>query len=123
MMTKPIDVDAYIAGFPEETQKILQQIRAIIREVAPDADELISYGMPAYKLKGPLVYFAAYKNHIGFYPTPSGVTPFEKELSIYKRAKGSAQFPLNKPMPLELITKIVQFRVEENLEKAKIGRQ
>ena len=119
MMTKPIDVDAYIAGFPEETQKILQQIRAIIREVAPDADELISYGMPAYKLKGPLVYFAAYKNHIGFYPTPSGVTPFEKELSIYKRAKGSAQFPLNKPMPLELITKIVQFRVEENLEKAK----
>ena len=119
MMTKPIDVDAYIADFPEETQKILQQIRAIIREVAPEADELISYGMPAYKLKGPLVYFAAYKNHIGFYPTPSGVP----QLSIYKRAKGSAQFPLNKPMPLELITKIVQFRVEENLEKAKIGRQ
>ncbi len=99
-MKKPIDIDEYISSFPKETQKILEQLRVTIKGVAPHADEVISYGMPAFKLNGMLVYFAAYTNHIGFYPTPSGIAAFKKELSIYKGAKGSVQFQLDKSLPL-----------------------
>ncbi|HEY4156360.1 MAG TPA: DUF1801 domain-containing protein [Puia sp.] len=113
-------VDQYIAGFPKETQKLLQEIRMTIRQVAPDAEEGISYQMPAYKDHGILVYFAGYKNHIGFYPTASGIAAFRKELSAYKGAKGSVQFPLDKPLPLALISKILAFRLKENLKKAEI---
>ncbi|MES2448371.1 MAG: DUF1801 domain-containing protein [Bacteroidota bacterium] len=108
-------IDEYILGFPIPTQEILKQIRATIKIAAPGAEECISYAMPAFKLNGkPLVYFAGYKNHIGFYATPTGHEAFEKELSIYKQGKGSVQFPINKPMPLDLITRITKFRVEEN---------
>lgn len=121
--TKPIDVDSYIADFPKDTQKMLEQLRATIMKAAPDAEEVISYQMPAYKYHGMLVYFAGYKNHIGFYPTSSGIAKFKKELSVYKGAKGSAQFPLDKPLPLQLITKIVTFRVKENLSiKSKVKK-
>lgn len=109
---KPTSVDAYIAGFPKETQALLEQVRQTIKKTAPDAEEMISYQMPAYKYKGkPLVYFAGYKNHIGFYATPTGHKAFEKELSNYKQGKGSVQFPLDKPMPLDLIARIVKFRL------------
>ncbi|WP_304067405.1 iron chaperone [Pedobacter glucosidilyticus] len=108
-------VDVYIAQFPEVIQHQLKQIRELIKKLAPDAVESISYGMPAYKLhKKPLVYFAAFKNHIGFYATPSGHTAFADELAAYKQGKGSVQFPLNQPIPYALIEKIVAFRVEEN---------
>ncbi len=118
-MTKPIDIDQYISGFPEEVQKILEEFRMTIKKAAPEAEEVISYGMPAFKLNGMIVYFAGYKKHIGFYPTASGIETFKKELSIYKGAKGSVQFPLDKPLPSGLITRIVKFRVTENLQKAK----
>lgn len=114
----PKTIDAYIAEFPEATQAILQEIRAAIQAAAPAAEEAISYQMPTFKLKGNLVHFAAYKNHIGFYPVPTGIEAFKKELSIYKGGKGSVQFPIDQPMPLELIKKIVDFRVAENLAKA-----
>jgi uncharacterized protein YdhG (YjbR/CyaY superfamily) len=114
----PKTIDAYIAEFPEATQAILQEIRATIQAAAPAAEEAISYQMPTFKLKGNLVHFAAYKNHIGFYPVPTGIEAFKKELSIYKGGKGSVQFPIDQPMPLELIKKIVDFRVAENLAKA-----
>ncbi|MBA2421832.1 MAG: DUF1801 domain-containing protein, partial [Chitinophagales bacterium] len=94
--------------------------RVIIRKAAPKAEETINYAMPTFTLNGNLVHFAAYKNHIGFYPTPSGIDAFKKELSLYKGAKGSVQFPIDKPLPWALITKIVKFRVKENLEKAVI---
>ena len=112
-------MDEYIAGFPKDVQAILKKIRATIREAAPDAEEKIGYQMPAFTLKGNLVYFAAFKNHIGFYPIPTGIKKFEKELSVYKMGKGSVQFPLDKPIPYSLISKIVKFRVNENLKKAK----
>lgn len=111
------DVDTYIASFAEGIQNLLEQIRTRIRQTAPEAKETISYGMPTYVLNGNLVHFAAFKNHIGFYPSPSGIEQFKEELSAYKGAKGSVQFPLDKPMPLDLITKIVKFRVKENMEK------
>ncbi|MET3876260.1 DUF1801 domain-containing protein [Chitinophaga sp. OAE865] len=114
-------IDQYIAGFPEETQALLQQIRAAIRAVAPDAGEKISYGIPTFTLNGNLVHFGGYKQHIGFYPTSSGIKAFEKELSVYKGSKGAVQFPLDKPLPIALIKKIVKFRVEES--KAKNTRQ
>jgi uncharacterized protein YdhG (YjbR/CyaY superfamily) len=108
-------VDDYIASFPPEIQSLLQQIRAVIREAAPDATEGIAYQMPAYKLnKKPLVYFAAFPKHIGFYATPTGHEAFAKELSAYKQGKGSVQFPLDGPMPYELIRRITVFRAEEN---------
>ncbi|MEN6313483.1 MAG: DUF1801 domain-containing protein [Clostridiaceae bacterium] len=110
-------IDEYIKDFPPETQKKLEQIRTIIKEAAPDAKEKISYQMPAFTLNGNLVYFAAFKNHIGFYPTPSGIEAFKDELKAYKNAKGSVQFPLDKPLPVELISRIVKYRVEENLKK------
>jgi len=113
-----ISIDEYIATFPEEIQKILEELRATIKASAPDAEEKISYQMPTFALKGNLVHFAAFKNHIGFYPTPSGIRSFKKELSIYECAKGSVQFPIDKPIPLKLIGKIVKFRVAENLKIA-----
>ena len=116
-MKKPTNIDEYISGFPKETQKILEQLRATIKKTAPNAEEVISYATPAFKLNGMLVWFAAYSNHIGFYPRGSGVEAFKKELSIYKSAKGSVQFPLDKALPWALITKIVKFRVAENLLK------
>jgi uncharacterized protein YdhG (YjbR/CyaY superfamily) len=115
--TKFKDIDSYIASFPEETTALLKQIRTTIRKAAPEAKETISYGMPTFTLKGNLVHFAAFKNHIGFYPTPSGIEAFKKELSVYEGAKGSVQFPLAKPIPFDLISKIVEFRVNENLKK------
>ncbi len=115
----PQSIDEYIAGFPPDVQKILEKVRATIRNAAPDAQEKISYKMPTFTLNGNLVYFAAFKNHIGFYPIPTGIKKFEKELSVYEQGKGSVQFPLDKPIPYDLITKIVKFRVKENLEKAK----
>lgn len=118
-MNKSNEIDLYIAGFPVETQVILENIRETIKKAAPDAEEVISYKMPAYKLKGILVYFAAYKNHIGFYPTGRGIEAFKNELTKYKWSKGTIQFPLNKPIPFGLITKIVKFRVKENLQKVK----
>ncbi len=116
--TAPKDIDEYIAGFPNEVQEMLEKIRLTISKAAPDAAEAISYQMPTFKLNGNLVHFAAYKNHIGFYPTPSGIQAFKEELSVYAGAKGSVQFPLNQPIPFALIGKIVKFRVKENLERA-----
>lgn len=116
---KPDNVDQYIANFPEETQVLLQQVRETIKEAAPEAEECISYSMPAYKLHGILVYFAGYKNHIGFYSLPAGNKAFQKELSVYKTGKGSIQFPIDQAMPLSLISQMVKFRVAENLEKLK----
>jgi uncharacterized protein YdhG (YjbR/CyaY superfamily) len=114
----PKTIDDYIAGFPGDVQEILQQIRLTIRQAAPDAEEKISYQMPAFTLKGNLVYFGAFKNHIGFYPIPSGIEEFKEELSVYEQGKGSVQFPLDKPIPYDLISRIVKFRVRENLAKA-----
>ena len=111
-------IDEYIATFPEEIQKILQELRATIKACAPDAKEKISYQMPTFDLKGNLVHFAAFKNHIGLYPTPSGTEAFKRELSSYQGAKGSIKFPIDKPLPMDLIRKIVKFRVAENLAKA-----
>ncbi|MDQ6764234.1 MAG: DUF1801 domain-containing protein [Bacteroidota bacterium] len=117
---KATNVDEYIKAFPKETQTILKQVRQTITKAAPAADESVSYAMPAYKLNGKsLIYFAGYENHIGLYATPSGHKAFEKELAKYKQGKGSVQFPLNEPMPLDLITKIVKFRAEGNTEKQK----
>lgn len=111
-------IDEYIAGFPPDIQKILEQVRATVKKSAPKAEETISYGMPAFKQNGHLVYFAAFKSHIGFYPIPSGMEQFKAELAGYKTGKGSVQFPLDQPMPLTLISKIVKFRVEENEKKS-----
>lgn len=114
---KATTIDEYIADFPADVQQILQQIRATIKEAAPGAGEKISYGMPTFTLKGNLIHFAAFKNHIGLYPTPNGIEEFKEELSAYKGAKGSVQFPIDKPMPLALITRIVKFRVKKSVEK------
>jgi uncharacterized protein YdhG (YjbR/CyaY superfamily) len=111
------DIDSYIAEQVPDVRARLEQIRQAIKTTAPKAEEVISYGMPAFKFHGMLVYFAAFKNHIGFYALPSGNEAFQKELSAYKQGKGSIQFPLDKPVPLALIKKIVKFRVKENLEK------
>ena len=120
----PNTVEEYILDFSDEVQSLLNQVRSTIKRGAPDAEESISYGMPAYKTHGrPLVYFAAFKNHIGFYATPTGHSEFAKELSKYKQGKGSVQYPINQPMPLELIFQIVEFRVVENMEKAKAKKK
>ena len=112
------EIDKYIEGFPKETQFILEQVRETIQKAAPEAEESINYGIPTFLLKGNLVHFAAFKNHIGFYPAPSGIKALRQELSVYKGAKGSVQFPIDKPIPFNLISKIVKFRVLENVEKA-----
>ena len=118
MKTPPKDIDEYIANFPEDIQGILEQLRAAIREAAPEAEETISYQIPTFTLKGNLVHFAAYKKHIGFYPASSGIEKFKNELSAYEGAKGSVKFPLDKPIPFDLISEIVTFRVKDNLERA-----
>jgi len=110
-------VNEYLAIFPPATRKMLKDLRAAIKKAAPDAEEVISYNMPAYKLKGVLVYFAGYKNHIGFYPTGSAVTAFAKEIKAYKSSKGTVQLPIDEKLPIALITRMVKFRVKENLEK------
>jgi uncharacterized protein YdhG (YjbR/CyaY superfamily) len=114
------NVDEYIATFPKELKHLLEGIRKAIKEAAPDAEETISYRMPAYRQNGILVYFAGFKNHIGFYALPTGHQTFKKELSVYKTGKGSVQFPLDNPLPLTLIKKIVKFRVKENIEGVKM---
>jgi len=111
-------IDEYIAQFPSEVQVKLQKLREVIIEAAPGAEEKISYQMPAFVLKGNLVYFAAYKNHIGFYPTSSGIQAFQDELSQYKGGKGTVQFPIDEPLPFELLSRIVKFRVADNIKKA-----
>jgi uncharacterized protein YdhG (YjbR/CyaY superfamily) len=116
---KPKTIDEYIAGFPEETQVILEQVRATIKKAAPDAKETISYAIPTFTLNGNLVHFAAFKTHIGFYSTPSGTDAFQEELSKYKTGRGSVQFPIDDPMPVDLISRIVAYRVKENLLKAR----
>jgi uncharacterized protein YdhG (YjbR/CyaY superfamily) len=116
-------IDEYIAGFPKDIQKKLEDIRATIRKAAPNAEEAIKYAMPTFVLNGNLVHFAAFKNHIGFYPTPSGIESFKKELSVYKGAKGSVQFPLDQPLPLALITRIVKYRITKNAELAKAKKK
>lgn len=115
---KLTNIDDYIAGFPKEIQGILEKVRKTIGSAAPGAQETISYQIPTFTLNGNLVHFAAFKNHIGFYPTPTGIAKFKKQLSAYEGAKGSVQFPLNQPIPYALITRIVKFRVKENLERA-----
>jgi len=109
-------IDEYIAQFPEDVQKKLKELRKVIKASAPDAEERISYQMPAFKSNGNLVYFAAYEKHIGFYPTSSGIKAFEHELSVYEVSKGTVRFPIDKPLPMELISKIVKFRVDEDLK-------
>lgn len=117
---KPDNVDMYINGFSTNIQKLLKQLRAIIVKAAPEAEEVLSYHMPAYKYHGTLLYIAAHTHHIGFYPMPSAIKFFKEELSVYKTAKGSVQFPLDKPLPVKLITRIVIFRMKENLVKAEM---
>jgi uncharacterized protein YdhG (YjbR/CyaY superfamily) len=112
-------IDEYIQAFPEPVQKLLREMRAVIQKEAPGALEKISYQMPTFFLNGNLVHFAAYANHIGFYPAPSGIKAFQSELTSYKNAKGSVQFPIDQPLPIDLIKKIVRFRVEENTAKKK----
>jgi uncharacterized protein YdhG (YjbR/CyaY superfamily) len=111
--TRFYDIDSYIASFPAETQKLMEKVRETIRKAAPETEERINYGIPTFTLHGNLIHFAAFTNHIGFYPTPSGIKAFSKELSIYESAKGSVKFPIDMPIPYDLISKIVKFRVKE----------
>lgn len=115
----PKDFDDYLNRFPKDVQQRLKKTRLAVKKAAPQANEKISYGIPSFTLNGMLVWFAAFKNHIGFYPRTSAIAAFKKELSAYKWAKGSVQFPFDKPLPLPLISRIVRFRVKENLSKAK----
>lgn len=117
MDTSIENVESYIATFPKETQKLLEQIRQTIRSVAPTATEKIGYGIPTFVLNGNLVHYAGYKNHIGFYPGVAGIEKFQEELSVYKGAKGSVQFPLDQPLPLKLVSEITKFRVVQNEQK------
>lgn len=123
-MTKPNTIDEYIEGFPRDTRDILEQVRETIKATVPQAEETISYSMPAFKLNDRyLIYFAGYKKHIGMYPVPAGNKSFEKDFSAYKTSgKGTIQFPLDKPMPITMIKKIVKFRVAEVLKKMKIKK-
>jgi uncharacterized protein YdhG (YjbR/CyaY superfamily) len=113
----PKNINDYIAGFPRDFQEILQKIRTIIRDAAPDVEETIKYRMPTFVLHGNLVHFAGFQKHIGFYPTPSAIEAFRRELAAYESAKGSVQFPLNEPVPFTLIRKMVEFRVKETQQK------
>ncbi len=116
-------IDEYVETWPDEIQAKLKAMRETIGKAAPKAEEAISYGMPTFKLNGHLVYFAAFKKHIGFFPVPSGMKTFQKELSQYKTGKGSVQFPYDKPLPLALVAKIVKFRVKENEAKAMLKKK
>ena len=121
---KPNNINEYVAGFPEKTQKFLKQIRKTIKKAAPGAEEKISYAIPTFTIEGKyLIYFAGYKNHISIYPAPRGVEAFKKELSVYKGGKGTIQFPLDKPMPLDLITRIVKFRAKEQKKSSEKSKQ
>jgi len=120
---KPTNIDEYIAGFPPQVQEILQKIRQTIHAAAPEAQETINYAIPTFTLKGNLVHFAAFEKHIGFYPTPSGIERFKEELSAYESAKGSVQFPLDRPIPYDLISTIVKFRLQENLQRAEAKKK
>jgi uncharacterized protein YdhG (YjbR/CyaY superfamily) len=117
--TRPKTIDEYIEACPPDVQMIMEKIRSTIKKAAPEAEETISYRMPTFTLEGNLVHFAAFTNHIGFYPVPTGIEAFKKELSVYKQGRGSVQFPLDKPIPFGLISRIVKFRVRENLKRAK----
>lgn len=117
-MEKVNSINEYIQSFPIEIQTILNELRTLIQNAAPKAIEKISYKIPTFYLNGNLVHFAAFKNHIGFYPTPSGISKFSEQLKKYKTAKGSVQFPINQPLPRDLIKKIVEFRVKENIQRA-----
>jgi uncharacterized protein YdhG (YjbR/CyaY superfamily) len=117
MATQIKTMDEYINLFPEDVRNILNELRQAIKETAPEAQETINYQIPTFTLNGNLVHFAAFKNHVGFYPTPSGMEAFKKELAAYKGAKGSVQFPINQPLPLPLIRRIVEYRVKENSER------
>lgn len=122
--TSPKDIDEYIAGFPSEVQEILEKIRMTIRKAAPGAEEKISYQIPSFTLGGSyLVYLAAYKKHIGLYPAPRGFEEFKKELSVYEGGKGTVRFPLDKPIPFELIRRIVKYRVKETLARVEAKRK
>jgi uncharacterized protein YdhG (YjbR/CyaY superfamily) len=121
--TAPENIDEYIRDFPKEIRGILQKIRITIRKAAPQAEETISYRMPAFRQNGSLVYFAAFKKHFGFFPASSGIKAFKRELSDYEGSTGSVQFPFDQPVPFGLITKIVKFRVKENLKKAETRRK
>ena len=120
---QPTTIDEYIAQFPQSIQDVLHEVRAVIHKAAPEATERISYAMPCFYQNGNLVYFATGKNYIGFYPTGSGIEEFKEEFGDYKWSKGAVQFPLNKPMPSELITRIVQFRVGQNLAKGEAKKK
>lgn len=119
----PASIDEYIAAFPPAIQEILQRIRQVIREEAPQAQETIRYQMPTFRLNGNLVHFAAFQHHIGFYPTPTGIAEFERDLAAYKGGKGSVQFPLDQPIPYDLIRRIVRFRVAESQAKTARARR
>jgi uncharacterized protein YdhG (YjbR/CyaY superfamily) len=121
--TKPKDIDEYIASFPKDVQEILEKIRITVRKAAPEAEETIKYRMPTFVLRGNLVYFAAFKNHIGFYPPPTGLEKYKNEIAAYAGPKGSLIFPFDKPMPYDLIGEIVTFRVKENLERAEAKKR
>lgn len=121
--TQSTNIDEYIAGFPAQVQEILQKIRQTIHAAAPQAQETINYAIPTFTLKGNLVHFAAFEKHIGFYPAPSGIERFKEELSAYESAKGSVQFPLDRPIPYDLISTIVKFRVQENLQRAEAKKK
>ena len=123
LQTAPTTIDEYIADFPRDVQEILEKIRVTIRIAAPDAEETIKYRMPTFTLKGNLVYFEVFKKHIGFYTVPTGIEAFKSELSAYEGGKGSVKFPLDRPIPFDLISRIVKFRVKENLERAKMKRK
>jgi uncharacterized protein YdhG (YjbR/CyaY superfamily) len=118
----PTNIDEYIGMYPKEIQEMLQSIRRTIKKAAPSAEEAISYQIPTFKLNGNLVHFAAFKNHIGFYPASSGIQAFKQELSAYKLSKGTVQFPIDKKLPLGLISKIVKYRVQENYSKSKLRK-
>ncbi|HKO97815.1 MAG TPA: DUF1801 domain-containing protein [Pyrinomonadaceae bacterium] len=121
--TTPKDIDEYIAGFPKEVRALLEKVRATIRKAAPDAEEAIKYQIPTFTLNGNLVHFAAFKQHIGFYPAPKGIEKFKAELAEYEAGKGTLRFPLDKPIPFDLISRIVKFRVQDNLEKKAKGKK
>lgn len=121
--TQAKDIDDYIANCSAQVQDVLQELRQTIRQAAPDAKETINYMMPTFTLEGNLVHFAAFKNHIGFYPAPSGIDQFREELSTYELSKGTIRFPLGQPLPLKLVSRIVKFRVQENLEKAEAKKK
>ncbi len=121
--SRPSTIDEYISGFPEEIQEILSRVREMVRQLAPEADETISYQMPTFRLNGNLLHFAAFKNHLGFYPTPSGTEAFQQQLAPYIHGKGSIRFPFDQPIPYGLIAEIVSFRVQESQEKAKARKK